>query len=67
MVPLSGSVFWGPMAIAIMGGLVVATGLTLLMVPALYAAWFKVQREDGAQSSTSGHRSSSANVGDRFG
>ena len=44
MVPLSGSVFWGPMAIAIMGGLVVATGLTLLFVPALYAAWFKVQR-----------------------
>ncbi len=45
MVPLSGSVFWGPMAISIMGGLVVATGLTLLFVPALYAAWFKVQKE----------------------
>lgn len=44
MVPLSGSVFWGPMAISIMGGLVVATGLTLLFVPALYATWFKVQR-----------------------
>ncbi len=44
MVPLSDSVFWGPMAIAIMGGLVVATALTLLFVPALYAAWFKVQR-----------------------
>lgn len=45
MVPLSHSVFWGPMAISIMGGLVVATGLTLLFVPALYAAWFKVRKE----------------------
>jgi len=44
MIPLSHSVFWGPMAISIMGGLVVATVLTLGFVPALYAAWFKVQR-----------------------
>ena len=44
MVPLSRSVFWGPMAIAIMGGLLVATALTLVFVPALYATWFKVQR-----------------------
>jgi multidrug efflux pump subunit AcrB len=43
MVPLVGSVFWGPMAIAIMGGLIVATVLTLLVVPALYAAWFRVR------------------------
>ena len=43
MVPLSSSVFWGPMAIAIMGGLLVATGLTLLFVPALYALWFRVK------------------------
>jgi multidrug efflux pump subunit AcrB len=42
MIPLSRSVFWGPMAIAIMGGLVIATALTLVFVPALYAAWFKV-------------------------
>lgn len=41
MVPLSFSTFWGPMAMAIMGGLVVATLLTLLFLPALYAAWFK--------------------------
>lgn len=39
MVPLSGSVFWGPMAIAIMGGLIGATVLTLVFVPALYVAW----------------------------
>jgi multidrug efflux pump len=44
MIPLSHSVFWGPMAIAIMGGLFVATALTLVFVPALYATWFKVQR-----------------------
>jgi len=44
MIPLSGSVFWGPMAVAIMGGLIVATGLTLLFLPALYAVWFKVRR-----------------------
>jgi multidrug efflux pump subunit AcrB len=44
MIPLSRSVFWGPMAVAIMGGLVVATALTLLALPALYAAWFRVER-----------------------
>ncbi len=42
MVPLTGSVFWGPMAAVIMGGLLVATLLTLLYLPALYAAWFRV-------------------------
>ena len=45
MIPLTRSVFWGPMAISIMGGLVVATALTLVFVPALYAAWFRVRRE----------------------
>jgi multidrug efflux pump subunit AcrB len=44
MIPLSRSVFWGPMAVAIMGGLIVATALTLLALPAMYAAWFRVQR-----------------------
>ena len=44
MIPLKRSVFWGPMAISIMGGLIVATILTLGFVPALYAAWFKVRR-----------------------
>ncbi|WP_293766180.1 efflux RND transporter permease subunit [uncultured Aquitalea sp.] len=42
MVPLTRSTFWGPMAVAIMGGLLVATVLTLLFLPALYAQWFKV-------------------------
>lgn len=45
MVPLSRSVFWGPMAVAIMGGLIVATVLTLLALPAMYAAWFRIDRD----------------------
>ena len=44
MIPLTRSVFWGPMAIAIMGGLTMATLLTIFFVPALYAAWFRVKR-----------------------
>jgi multidrug efflux pump len=44
MVPLTRSIFWGPMAIAIMGGLTIATLLTIFFVPALYAAWFRVER-----------------------
>jgi multidrug efflux pump subunit AcrB len=44
MIPLSRSVFWGPMAVAIMGGLILATALTLLFLPALYAAWFRVPK-----------------------
>jgi len=43
MIPLSRSVFWGPMAVAIMGGLIVATVLTLLALPAMYAAWYRVR------------------------
>jgi multidrug efflux pump subunit AcrB len=41
MIPLSESAFWGPMATTIMGGLFVATFLTLLFLPALYALWFR--------------------------
>ena len=50
MIPLSRSVFWGPMAVAIMGGLIVATALTLLALPAMYAAWFRIQRKGAAES-----------------
>lgn len=46
MIPLSRNVFWGPMAVVIMGGLLVATLLTLFYLPALYAVWFKVERPD---------------------
>ena len=44
MIPLSRSLFFGPMAVAIMGGLIVATLLTLFFLPALYAAWFRVKK-----------------------
>jgi len=46
MIPLTRSIFWGPMAFAIMGGLTVATFLTIFFLPALYAAWFRVKRGD---------------------
>lgn len=48
MIPLSRSAFYGAMAVAIMGGLIVATALTLLFLPALYAAWFRVRPEEAA-------------------
>jgi multidrug efflux pump len=44
MIPLVRSDFFGPMAVAMMGGIVVATVLTLGFLPALYAAWFRVRR-----------------------
>jgi multidrug efflux pump subunit AcrB len=43
MIPIAPTIFWGPMAYAIMGGLLVATVLTLIFLPALYVAWFRVQ------------------------
>src|SRR5262245_5210352 len=46
MIPLARSVFWGPMAITIMGGLFVATVLTLLVVPSLYSLWFRVRADE---------------------
>jgi multidrug efflux pump len=45
MIPLTRSDFFGPMAVAMMGGLVVATVLTLVFLPALYATWFRVRRD----------------------
>ncbi|WP_157268795.1 efflux RND transporter permease subunit [Azohydromonas aeria] len=54
MIPLTRSIFWGPMAMSIMGGLVVATALTLMVVPALYAAWFGVRREAAGPTGTRG-------------
>jgi multidrug efflux pump len=46
MIPLARSIFWGPMAITIMGGLFVATVLTVVVVPALYALWFRVRAKE---------------------
>jgi multidrug efflux pump subunit AcrB len=53
MIPLSRSVFWGPMAVSIMGGLIVATALTLLALPAMYAAWFRVRQPPPAHTPVS--------------
>ena len=44
MIPLTRSVLWGPMAVAIMAGLIIATVLTILAVPAIYATWYRVKR-----------------------
>jgi multidrug efflux pump len=44
MIPIAPTVFWGPMAYAIMGGLAVATVLTLVFLPALYVAWFRIEK-----------------------
>ncbi|HXU93279.1 MAG TPA: efflux RND transporter permease subunit [Gallionella sp.] len=46
MIPLTRQVFWGPMAVSIMGGLVVATLLTCLFLPSLYAAWYRVREHE---------------------
>ncbi|MEX2744358.1 efflux RND transporter permease subunit, partial [Rhizobium mongolense] len=45
LIPISHEIFWGPMAYAMMGGIVVGTALTLLFMPALYVAWFRIPRE----------------------
>ena len=50
MLPLTRSVLWGPMALSIMGGLIVATVLTLFFLPALYAAWFRVLESRHAEA-----------------
>jgi multidrug efflux pump subunit AcrB len=50
MIPIAPTVFWGPMAYAVMGGLVVATLLTLVFLPALYVAWFRIESRSAPQS-----------------
>ena len=52
MIPIAPTVFWGPMAYAVMGGLVVATLLTLVFLPALYVAWFRIKPEHAARIAT---------------
>jgi multidrug efflux pump subunit AcrB len=52
MTSLMRYVFLGPMALAILGSLVVAPALTLVFVPALYSAWFAVRREEIASTTT---------------
>ena len=49
MIPIAPTIFWGPMAYAIMGGLAVATVLTLIFLPALYVAWFRIKPQSEAE------------------
>ena len=49
LIPIAVTIFWGPMAFAIMGGLLVATVLTLIFLPALYVAWFRVKEPAGRE------------------
>jgi multidrug efflux pump len=43
LIPIAREIFWGPMAYAMMGGIIVGTVLTLLFLPALYVAWFRIK------------------------
>ncbi|PDT14023.1 ACR family transporter [Rhizobium sp. J15] len=52
LIPISREIFWGPMAYAMMGGIVVGTALTLLFLPALYVAWFRIPRDEGVRAET---------------
>ena len=54
LIPIAGEVFWGPMALAMMGGLLIATVLTLIFLPALYAAWYRVPEPQGTDGRSSG-------------
>lgn len=49
LIPISREVFWGPMAYAMMGGIIVGTVLTLVFLPALYVAWFRITEPAGAE------------------
>jgi multidrug efflux pump subunit AcrB len=51
MIPIAPTVFWGPMALAIMGGLLVGTILTLVFLPTLYVAWFEARERSRKQDS----------------
>jgi multidrug efflux pump subunit AcrB len=52
LIPIAGEVFWGPMAFAMMGGLLIATVLTLIFLPALYATWYRVREPDATAASS---------------
>jgi multidrug efflux pump subunit AcrB len=53
LIPIAREVFWGPMAFAMMGGIVAGTAITLLFLPALYVTWFRIK--EPKQSSQAGH------------
>jgi Cu/Ag efflux pump CusA len=53
LIPIAREIFWGPMAFAMMGGIIVGTVLTLLFLPALYVAWFRVKEPARSPESAS--------------
>jgi Cu/Ag efflux pump CusA len=53
LIPIAREVFWGPMAYAMMGGIIVGTVLTLLFLPALYVAWFRIKEPTHAEAAGS--------------
>ncbi|SIQ44434.1 Multidrug efflux pump subunit AcrB [Rhizobium sp. RU35A] len=55
LIPISREIFWGPMAYAMMGGIIVGTVLTLLFLPALYIVWFRVKKPEESQAATPDH------------
>jgi multidrug efflux pump len=55
-IPIAPTVFWGPMAFAIMGGLFVATLLTLIVLPALYITWFRVKEPEHTTVAAAGRK-----------
>ncbi|TIX05244.1 MAG: efflux RND transporter permease subunit, partial [Mesorhizobium sp.] len=52
LIPIAREVFWGPMAYAMMGGIIAGTAITLLFLPALYVTWFRIKepKHDSVQS-----------------
>jgi uncharacterized membrane protein len=46
LIPIAREIFWGPMAYAMMGGIIIGTVLTLLFLPALYVAWFRIKETE---------------------
>ena len=60
MIPIAPTIFWGPMAYAIMGGLAVATLLTLVFLPALYVAWFRIESPEPAARPATDHEPDAA-------
>ena len=62
LIPIAREIFWGPMAYAMMGGIIVGTVLTLLFLPALYIAWFRIKAPDNTVPPAGHQEPASANA-----
>lgn len=62
LIPIAREIFWGPMAYAMMGGIVVGTVLTLLFLPALYIAWFRIKAPENSSSPGENHETAGSNA-----